>query len=245
MSSSGAPGRPRAASERGRRAARVLVVEDDEAMAAGLRDGFELEGYEVRVERDGVAGLDAARDEAPDLLVLDVMLPKMNGLEVLRILRSEGAELPVIMLTAKGQEIDKVLGLRLGADDYVTKPFGLLELLARVEALLRRSGPGRRALDDYTFGSIRVEMAAQAVYKGGRRLDLSPREFELLRYLIAHRGSVVRREELLDAVWGYDRPPLTRTVDVHVAKLRRKIEDDPAAPEFILTVHRVGYRFLG
>ena len=222
----------------------MLVVEDDDAMATGLRDGFELEGYEVRIERNGVAGLAAAREDPPDLVLLDVMLPRMNGLDVLRELRADGHELPVIMLTAKGQEIDKVLGLKLGADDYVTKPFGFLELLARVEALLRRSGHGKKAQGDITFGSVRVEISTQSVWRGRERLDLSPREFELLRYLIANRGKVVSREELLDAVWGYDQTPLTRTIDVHVAKLRRKIENDPGNPEFIITVHRVGYRFL-
>lgn len=214
-------------------------------MAAALRDGFEFEGYDVEIARNGQAGLEAAREDPPDLVLLDVMLPRMNGIEVLKELRADGYDLPIMMLTAKGQEIDKVLGLKLGADDYVTKPFGFLELLARAEALLRRSGHGKKVQGDYSFGSIRVEIASQSVWKGNDRLDLSPREFELLRHLIANRGKVVRREELLDAVWGYDRAPLTRTVDVHVAKLRRKIENDPANPEFILTVHRVGYRFLG
>ena len=224
---------------------RVLVVEDDDAMAAALRDGFELEGYDVRVERDGEAGLAAIREDPPDVVLLDVMLPRKSGLDVLKELRSEGAEVPILMLTAKGQEIDKVLGLKLGADDYVTKPFGFLELIARVEALLRRTGRRKTSAGEFVFGDVRVDMARQAVWKGQEPLDLSPREFELLRYLIEHRGKVVRRDELLDAVWGYDRAPLTRTIDVHVAKLRRKVEDDPGNPAFIVTVHRVGYRFLG
>ncbi len=224
---------------------RVLVVEDDEAMAVALRDGFAYEGYEVTVARDGEAGLALAREQPPDLMILDVMLPRMNGLEVCKLLRSEGSELPVIMLTARGQEIDKVLGLKLGADDYVTKPFSFMELMARVEAVLRRVRPGGRTQQAaQRFGDVTVDLARHEASKGGVPLELSPREFRLLGYLLERRGEVVSREELLDAVWGYDSIPFTRTVDTHVAKLRKKIEDDPADPRYIITVHRLGYKLV-
>jgi DNA-binding response OmpR family regulator len=225
---------------------RVLVVEDDEAMAVALRDGFVYEGYEVSVARDGETGLRMARENPPDLMILDVMLPKMTGLEICKVLRGDGSDLPIIMLTARGQEIDKVLGLKLGADDYVTKPFSFMELMARVEAVLRRARPGggiQRPV--HTFGDVTVDFDRHAATRGGETLDLSPREFRLLGYLVEHHGEVVSREELLDAVWGYDTIPFTRTVDTHVAKLRKKIEVDPSDPHHIITVHRLGYKFLG
>lgn len=222
---------------------RVLIVEDDPSMAAALRDGFESEGYEVRVANDGVSGLRAATAHPPDLLILDVMLPKMSGLDLCRKLRQDGSRLPIIMLTARSQEIDKVIGLRTGADDYLSKPFGFLELLARVEALLRRASPHASSVQQ--FGDVRLDLEKRDVHKKGVRLDLSPREFRLLAYLVRHRGKVVERQTLLDAVWGYQNAPLTRTVDMHVAKLRRKLEDDPTNPQLIVTVHRAGYRFTG
>jgi two-component system alkaline phosphatase synthesis response regulator PhoP len=225
---------------------RVLVVEDDEAMAVALHDGFAYEGYEVAVARDGEAGLRLARDSSPELMILDVMLPKMTGLEVCKILRAEGSELPIIMLTARGQEIDKVLGLKLGADDYVTKPFSFMELMARVEAVLRRTRPGGRAAHaKHHFGDVVVDLDRHEASKAGEALELTPREFRLLGYLLEHRGEVVSREELLDAVWGYDTIPFTRTVDTHIAKLRKKVEDDPSDPRHIITVHRLGYKFVG
>ena len=222
---------------------RVLIVEDDPSMAAALRDGFESEGYEVRLADDGASGLRAADSDPPDLLILDVMLPRMSGLDVCRKLRQQGSRLPIIMLTARSQEIDKVIGLRAGADDYVSKPFGFLELLARVEALLRRASP--LASNVMQFGDVYLDLEKREVHKNGKQLDLSPREFRLLAYLVDHRGEVVERQTLLDAVWGYQEAPLTRTVDMHVAKLRRKLEDDPANPRLIITVHRAGYRFAG
>ena len=222
---------------------RVLIVEDDPSMAAALRDGFESEGYEVRLAGDGVTGFDAAHSDPPDLLILDVMLPRMSGLDLCRKLRQQGSRLPIIMLTARSQEIDKVIGLRAGADDYVSKPFGFLELLARVEALLRRASPhGSNVLQ---FGDVRLDLERREVHKNGKQLDLSPREFRLLAYLVDHRGEVVERQTLLDAVWGYREAPLTRTIDMHAAKLRRKLEDDPTNPRLIITVHRAGYRFAG
>jgi DNA-binding response OmpR family regulator len=225
---------------------KVLVVEDDEAMAVALHDGFAYEGYEVTVARDGEAGLELARAGAPDLMVLDVMLPKMTGLEVCKILRGEGSGLPIIMLTARGQEIDKVLGLKLGADDYVTKPFSFMELMARVEAVLRRTRPGGRTQRvEHRFGDVTVDLDRHEATRAGEPLELTPREFRLLGYLLEHRAEVVSREELLDAVWGYDTIPFTRTVDTHIAKLRKKIEADPSDPQHIITVHRLGYKFIG
>jgi two-component system alkaline phosphatase synthesis response regulator PhoP len=225
---------------------RVLVVEDDEAMAVALRDGFTYEGHEVTVARDGETGLQHARQDSPDIMILDVMLPKMTGLEVCKVLRGEGSALPIIMLTARGQEIDKVLGLKLGADDYVTKPFSFMELMARVEAVLRRSQPGSGTPSAiHEFGDVIVDIDRHEASKGGDQLELTPREFRLLGYFLAHQGEVVSREELLDAVWGYDTIPFTRTVDTHIAKLRKKIENDPSDPEHLITVHRLGYKFVG
>jgi DNA-binding response OmpR family regulator len=227
---------------------KVLVVEDDEAMAVALRDGFSYEGYEVEVARDGETGLRLATESTPDLMILDVMLPKMNGLEVCKRLRGDGSQLPIIMLTARGQEIDKVLGLKLGADDYVTKPFSFMELMARVEAVLRRCGSdrvSRTTLGSHSFGDVAVDFDHHEARKADEPIELSPREFQLLAYFVQHRGEVLSREQLLDAVWGYDTIPFTRTVDTHVAKLRKKIEDNPSDPKFLITVHRLGYKFLG
>lgn len=222
---------------------KVLIVEDNQAMETALRDGFEYEGYEVLVARDGEEGLRLATEGAPDLIILDVMLPKMNGLDVCKQVRSEGNSVPIIILTARGQEIDKVLGLKLGADDYVTKPFSFMELMARVEAVLRRSSGTAAYLESYTFGTVTVNFKKLEAKKGDVNVPLSQREFKLLKYLIERRGQVVGREELLDAVWGYERIPFTRTVDVHVAKLRKKLEDHPGDPRYIITVHRAGYKF--
>jgi two-component system alkaline phosphatase synthesis response regulator PhoP len=227
----------------------VLIVEDDEAMAVALRDGFDYEGYEVVTARDGAAGLERASRAAPDLIVLDVMLPKMSGLDVCKKLRAGGDRVPIIMLTARGQEIDKILGLKLGADDYVTKPFSFLELFARAEAVLRRAGGGTdgrpEAIESYRFGEVTIDFRRHEASKDGESIELSPREFRLLEHFVAHRGEVVTRDHLLDAVWGYDTIPFTRTVDTHIAKLRKKIEDRPGDPRWIVTIHRVGYKFLG
>jgi DNA-binding response OmpR family regulator len=222
---------------------RILIVEDDEAMAVALRDGFQYEGFEVIQARDGAAAIKAASEKAVDLILLDVMLPKKSGLEVCKRLRADGNTVPILMLTARGQEIDKVVGLRTGADDYVTKPFSFMEVMARVQALLRRARGPEREPETFRFGDVVVDFRSCQVTKGRRTVDLTPREFQLLRFLIEHRGQVVTRDQLLDAVWGYESIPVTRTVDTHVAKLRRGLEDDPADPRFIVTVHRVGYRF--
>jgi DNA-binding response OmpR family regulator len=225
-------------------ARRLLIVEDDAAMALALRDGFQYQGYAVSVAADGAEGLRLARQLDVDLVILDVMLPRMSGLEICQQLRAMRHDVPILMLTARGQESDKVEGLRLGADDYVTKPFSFVELEARVEALLRRVS--RRAEPELVrVGELELDFKRLRATRGGAELALSAREFAILACLIARRGEVVSREELLQRVWGYERLPFTRTVDMHIAKLRRKIERDPAAPELIETVHGRGYRFTG
>jgi DNA-binding response OmpR family regulator len=224
---------------------KVLIVEDDPSMAVALRDGFEYEGYSVQVARDGTEGLKLASAKKLDLIVLDVMLPNLSGLDVCKQLRSQGNTLPIIMLTARGQEIDKVLGLKIGADDYVTKPFSFMELMARVEALLRRTSKQQAPLGVYRFGNVTLDFKKFEACKQGRMIELSPREFKILKHLIEHRGEVVSRDQLLDTVWGYENFPLTRTVDMHIAKLRQKIEDSPNNPRYIVTLHRVGYKFTG
>lgn len=224
---------------------KVLIVEDDQAMAVALSDGFTYEGFAVQVARDGSTGLRIAAEKDVDLVILDVMLPQMSGLDVCRQLRSDGNGTPIIMLTARGQEIDKVLGLKTGADDYVTKPFSFLELMARVEAVLRRASKHIEAIENISFGDVEMCFKNFEARKAGRPIELSPREFKIVKYFVEHRGEVVSRDQLLDAVWGYDSLPLTRTVDMHIAKLRQKIEDVPSDPRYIITVHRVGYKFTG
>src|ERR1051326_619182 len=205
----------------GIRLQRVLIIEDEPDMVLGLRDNFEYEGYDVLVARDGREGLDRALADHPDLILLDIMLPKMSGLDVCRQLRSNGVDTPVIMLTARGQEIDKVIGLEMGADDYVTKPFSIKELLARVRAQLRRAPRQVAEVEAYTFGDINLNFKRYEATRSGQGLELSPREFELLRYFIQHRGETITRDQLLDDVWGYDNYPFTRTVDNHTATPRQ------------------------
>jgi DNA-binding response OmpR family regulator len=223
---------------------RVLIVEDNHDLAFGLRNNLEIEGYAVDVAADGPAGLAAARATNPDLIVLDLMLPGTDGYRVLRQLRDEDLTMPVLILTAKGEEADKVRGFRFGADDYVTKPFGVLELLARIEALLRRSRPGRAtgAPAVERFGGVEVDTATRTVSRDGREVALTPMEFDLLVALLRRHGAVVSRLELLKEVWGHSSAVLTRTVDTHIAELRRKLERDPSAPQYILTVRKAGYR---
>jgi two-component system alkaline phosphatase synthesis response regulator PhoP len=222
---------------------RVLVVEDDPDLAFGLRTTLEIEGYTADVAADGLQGLQRAREDRPDLVILDLMLPGMDGYRVLRTLRAEGNRVPVLILTARGEEADKVLGFRSGADDYVTKPFGLLELLARVEALLRRAGGGvAEAPATDHFGEVEMDRAARTVTRRGEGVSLAPREFDLLLALYDRNGGVISRQDLLREVWGHRGAVLTRTVDIHVAELRRKLEDDPAEPRHILTVWKKGYR---
>jgi DNA-binding response OmpR family regulator len=223
---------------------RVLIVEDNHDLAFGLRNNLEIEGYDVEVAEDGPAGLAAARGRRPDLIVLDLMLPGLDGYRVLRQLRDDGVTAPVLILTARGEEADKVLGFRLGADDYVTKPFGLLELLARVEALLRRTRPaaGHAARESLRFGDVEVALSTRTVRRGGQEVPLTPMEFDLLVALIRRQGAVASRLELLKEVWGHSSAVLTRTVDTHIGELRRKLEEDPATPRHILTVRKAGYR---
>ena len=225
---------------------RVLVVEDNADLAYGLRNNLEIEGYKVDVAGDGTRGLALARTAAPDLIILDLMLPGMDGFRVLRALRDEGRRLPILVLTARGEEGDKVRGLRLGADDYVTKPFGVLELLARVEALFRRAGAATVApptlAERERFGDVEVVPASRAVLRHGKAVTLTPKEYDLLIALLRRRGAVASRTELLTEVWGYSASVLSRTVDTHVAELRSKLEQDAAQPKHILTVRKAGYR---
>jgi DNA-binding response OmpR family regulator len=223
---------------------KILIVEDEPDMILGLKDNFEFEGYEVITAADGPAGLDRARATKPDLIILDIMLPKLSGLEVCKTLRGEGFSSPIIMLTARGQEIDKVVGLELGADDYVTKPFSIRELLARVRAILRRTEGKKKRLERYRFADVDLDFEVYRAKKGDDPLDLSPREFELLRYLIERKGETVSRDRLLEDVWGYESYPSTRTVDTHIAKLRAKIGDSGSEPRYILTIHGSGYKFV-
>ena len=224
---------------------RVLVVEDNPDLAFGLRNNLEIEGYDVIVADDGPSGLTRAREGMPDLVILDLMLPGMDGYRVLRALRAEGFERPVLILTARGEEADKVIGFRNGADDYVTKPFGVLELLARIEALLRRSTGTVRAQASAAaerFGDVEVDRSARTVTRQGVPVYLAPMEFELLLALLQRRGAVVTRQELMREVWGHRAVVVSRTVDTHIAELRRKLEHDPAEPRHILTVRKAGYR---
>ena len=228
----------------------ILVIEDNTALALGLRNNLEYEGYEAVVAHDAAGGLAAARAHAPDLIILDLMLPDADGFRVLRELRAAGTETPVLVLTALGDEADKVRGLRLGADDYVTKPFGLMELLARVDALLRRAARPAAATpngaaaahDTTTFGDVAVCAATHAVTRAGAPVALRPKEYELLVALLRRGGAVATRHELLREVWGYDESVTSRTVDTHMAELRRKLEHDAANPRHLLTVRKTGYR---
>jgi two-component system alkaline phosphatase synthesis response regulator PhoP len=225
---------------------RILLIEDNLDLAFGLRNNLEIEGYEVETAENGKAGLEAFARTNPDLLLLDLMLPELDGFRVLRTLRQQGHSTPILLLTAKGEEADKVRGLRMGADDYVTKPFGLLELLARVEALLRRTHAGRSATHNamavQRFGVIEVDPAARTVSRASQPVELAPKEFDLLLALLRARGAVVSRLQLMREVWGYSAAVVSRTVDTHIAELRRKLEENPAAPRHIITVRKTGYR---
>jgi two-component system alkaline phosphatase synthesis response regulator PhoP len=224
---------------------RILLVEDEPGLRLTLTDRLSSEGYEVATAADGDQGFLRASGEGFDLVILDVMLPGRSGFDVCRELRQRGVEVPLLMLTARGQVADRVVGLKLGADDYLTKPFEVSELLARVEARLRRRPAPITPPDSYRFGPVSVDFRRTEVERDGVPLELSAKEFHLLGYFIEHRGSTVTRNELLDAVWGYDAIPSTRTVDVHVAWLRKKVEPQPHRPRYILTVHGIGYKFVG
>lgn len=225
---------------------RILIVEDEPGLITVLSDILISEGYIIETAQDGEAGYNLAATEYFDLIILDIGLPKKNGFDLLRDLRQAGNTYPAIMLTARGQTIDKILGLKLGADDYLTKPFEMGELLARIEAILRRHPKSSLGgADVYVFGDVRVDFKRAIVTKNDIRLEMPAREYQLLRFLIENREAVHTRDELLDKVWGYDSMPNTRTVDVHVGQLRQKLEDNPKLPKYILTLHGIGYKFVG
>jgi len=224
---------------------RILLIEDEPGLVLTLTDRLASEGYQVVSATDGPAGLERASQESWDVILLDVMLPGMSGFDVCRDLRHRGVTTPVIMLTARGQVVDKVLGLKLGADDYLTKPFDMMELLARIEVPLRRRTDVASGAPQYRFGDVVLDTRTTEVTRGGAPVELSAREFLLLKYFAEHSGTTLTRERLLNDVWGYHAMPSTRTVDVHVAWLRQKIEPDPRHPRHILTVHGLGYKFVG
>jgi two-component system, OmpR family, alkaline phosphatase synthesis response regulator PhoP len=226
---------------------RILLVEDEPGLVLTLTDRLTREGYDVESVSDGSTALTRALAGGFDLVLLDVMLPGMSGFDVCQALRRRGVDTPVIMLTARGQLVDRVVGLKIGADDYMTKPFETVELLARIEARLRRPAPpaASPSAAGYQFGEVRIDFRRAEVERDGRLLEMSAREFQLLRYFVEHRGAALSRDELLNEVWGYQAMPSTRTVDVHVAWLRQKIEPNPKRPQYIQTVHGIGYRFTG
>jgi two-component system, OmpR family, alkaline phosphatase synthesis response regulator PhoP len=224
--------------------AKILIVEDEAGLVTALKDRLRKEGYDVSAAKDGITGLDSATKEQFDLIILDLMLPGQSGLTVCQTLRQQGSTTPILMLTARRQTMDKVVGLRTGADDYLTKPFQMAELLARIDALLRRTGrPSGVAATQFQFGTLKLDIKRTEVTRDGHAIPLSAKEFQLLRYMVQHRGETLSREVFLHEVWGYDAMPSTRTVDVHVAWLRQKIERDPKNPQLILTVVGLGYKF--
>ena len=226
---------------------RILIIEDEQKILKVLSDFLKTEGYEVIKAKDGESGLNMALTRNPDLILLDIMLPKKSGYDVCKELKAQGILTPIIMLTAKGEESDKILGLELGADDYVTKPFGLKELNARIRAILRRvkEPKDKKTIDYYQFGNIKVDFKRQEIIKKGKRIPLSTMEVNLLKYFVMHKGEVITRDMLLNEVWGYDVYPTTRTIDNHILNLRKKIEDNPNHPKYFLTIHGAGYKFSG
>jgi DNA-binding response OmpR family regulator len=222
----------------------MLIVEDDKAILRGLVDSFKAEHFEVETSSDGEEGYAFAKRRKFDLIMLDIMLPGMNGLDICKQLRVDGVKTPILMLTGKGEEIDKVMGLELGADDYITKPFSVKELIARVKAVLRRQSDIRTILTEASFGDVFVDFKKQEALKGKKKLDLSAKEFQLLKYFVEREGEVISRNQLLDDVWGYDATPTTRTVDNYILSLRKKIETNPSKPKHLLTIHTAGYKFV-
>jgi two-component system alkaline phosphatase synthesis response regulator PhoP len=223
---------------------KILIIEDDPALLAGLSESLTSENYIVTKAEDGQKGFELASSADFDIILLDLILPLKDGFEVCRDLRGEGKNTPIIMLTSKNEEIDKVLGLEMGADDYMTKPFSLKELLARIKALLRRAEPAKPDIEEYSFGNITMNLRKMEIEKKGAPLKLSATEYKILKYFIEHEGEVITRDKFLDDVWGYDAFPTTRTVDNYILSLRKKIEDNPAEPEHIVTVHTAGYKFI-
>jgi DNA-binding response OmpR family regulator len=225
--------------------AKILIIEDQKDMVTGLVFNLEAQGHTVSAAYDGEAGLFSAERERPDLIVLDIMLPKKDGFEVCRELRRKGHDVPILMLTARREEADKVRGLEIGADDYLTKPFGLSEFLARVKALLRRGAGKDLQLENCRFGTVEIDFKNYRASKDGAPVNLSQREFEMMRLFLKNRDTVISRNRFLNEIWGYDRYPTTRTVDAHIAGLRKKLETDPEHPQFIITAHGLGYKFIG
>lgn len=223
---------------------RILIVEDDPAILLGLQESLVEEHYEVLTASDGEEGYQKGKKENIDLMILDLMLPTKNGIEICQDLRSNGITIPILMLTSKREEIDKILGLEIGADDYVTKPFSIRELIARIKALLRRQVEFKKELEDYSFGDISIDFKRQEVFKGSSKIELSTTEIGILKYFIQFEGEVVTRHQLLDDVWGYENFPTTRTVDNFILNIRKKIEDDPSNPKHLLTIYKSGYKFV-
>lgn len=223
---------------------KILVIEDDPAILKGLTTSLEEEGYKVSSATDGIAGYNLAKSQNIDLIILDVMLPNKDGFEICRDLRKDGINTPILMLTSKKEEIDKVLGLEIGADDYVTKPFSLRELLARIKAILRRKSDLVKEVEDYSFDNINIDFKKMEAFKNNEPLKLSALEFKVLKYLVSREGEVVTREQLLDDVWGYEAFPTTRTVDNYILSLRKKIENNSSKPVHLLTLHKSGYKFV-
>lgn len=222
---------------------KILIIEDDPAIRTGLNETFTAEGYSVIEADTGTKGFEIASKDNFDLIVLDLILPGKDGIEICKDLRSDGVKTPIIMVTSRKEEIDKILGLEIGADDYVTKPFSIRELLARVKALIRRSTYEPGDIEQVTFANLKIDFKKQEMYKGLIPVKLSSTEYRILHYFIDHEGQVISRDKFLDEVWGYDSYPTTRTVDNYILSLRKKIEDDPANPKHLLTVHKVGYKF--
>ena len=223
---------------------RILIIEDDPAILRGLETALTEEHYEIRSASDGGKGYTLAHTENFDLIVLDLMLPTKNGIDICRDLRKDGLSMPILMLTSKKEEVDKILGLELGADDYVTKPFSVRELLARIKALLRRHGETAREIETYAFGNVEIDFRKQEARRGKKPVQLSAREYAVLKFFIQHEGEVVTRDQLLNEVWGYDTFPTTRTVDNYILSLRKKLEEDSNVPKHLVTVPTAGYKFL-
>lgn len=221
----------------------ILVIEDDVSILRGIKDNLKFEGYQVLPETDGQEGLRLALEKSPDLILLDLMLPGLNGYDICRKVKQQKPEIPIIMSTARGQEVDKIVGLDLGADDYVTKPFSVPELMARIRAVLRRYQKEGKEIADYSFGDVTLDFKKHEATAAGKKVKLTAREFEIMKYFINQANEVVHRHDLLDEIWGYETYPTTRTVDNYILNLRKKFEKDPANPRHILSVHGVGYKF--